>query len=125
MCDWAAIVVVVLRFVTALNLVATQVTKRPPLCPDAFEDVLSSNPPVVLLDSWATLPAFLQSVTNDQIDDMRHRLLRWENEFWRNTSQIVDEAIDKGLAHVWRHSQRAKIKKTKCLNKAKESEESP
>ena len=32
-------------------------------CPAAFEDVLRTNPPIVILDSWSDLPAYIDSVT--------------------------------------------------------------
>lgn len=49
-------------------------------CPDAFEDVLAADPPIVLLKDWDELPAFAESVTEAHIDDLRRRMVRSPSE---------------------------------------------
>ena len=67
-------------------------------CPDSFQDVMSTNPPVITLGSWASLPKFLDSVTETQLKSMRHKLLMWNHDFWTNTTRYVDDAIKEGAA---------------------------
>jgi hypothetical protein len=62
-------------------------------CPDAFEDVLATNPPIVLLSTWDELPAFVKKVKESEIEDMRQRLSTWNYDFWVNTTQTIDRAI--------------------------------
>lgn len=64
-------------------------------CPDAFEDVLATNPPIILLSTWDELPAFLEKVKESEIEDMRQRLSLWNHDFWVNTTQTIDKAIRK------------------------------
>ena len=67
-------------------------------CPDSFEDVLGSNPPIVLLDSWTDLPGFMASVTEEDIARRAKRLALWSDEFWRNTTRVIDQAINAFVA---------------------------
>lgn len=66
-------------------------------CPDAFEDVLATNPPIVLLKDWDELPSFAKKVTEAEIDAMRRKLVTWANQWWTNTSRAVDAAIETAL----------------------------
>ncbi len=45
-------------------------------CPDAFEDVLATKPPIVLLEDWSDLPAFAETVTENDVEKMRRALVR-------------------------------------------------
>eukprot|EP00750_Incisomonas_marina_P029998 INCI7251.3.p1 GENE.INCI7251.3~~INCI7251.3.p1 ORF type:complete len:598 (-),score=126.06 INCI7251.3:591-2384(-) len=66
-------------------------------CPDAFEDVLAADPPIVLLNDWDELPDFAEHVTEEQIDDLRRRMVVWAKEWWTKTAAIVDDAIERAL----------------------------
>ena len=66
-------------------------------CPDAFEDVLRTNPPIVLLDRWEDLPKFIESVTEAEMDMRRRQLKVWSTKWWRATASGVDDAIEKAL----------------------------
>lgn len=66
-------------------------------CPDSFNDILRTNPPIVLLQSWDDLPNFLDLVTEEQIGEHRENLFRWNHEFWSNTTQAIDSAIRAGI----------------------------
>ena len=72
-------------------------------CPGSFDDVWSTNPPIVQLLSWASLPAFLDSMTEDKIARMRENLVMWNHMFWRNTTRRLDEAITRGLQQFSTH----------------------
>ena len=72
--------------------------QRQQQCPDAFEDVLVTNPPIVLLNDWDELPEFASLVTEAQIEDLRRRMVIWARDWWRNTAITVDTAIRKALA---------------------------
>ena len=63
-------------------------------CPDAFADVLRSNPPIVLLDSWTDLPAFLETVNEERINELRVALDQWNQKWWDDMAQLVDDAVD-------------------------------
>lgn len=67
-------------------------------CPDAFEDVLATNPPIVLLSTWDELPAFVKKVKESEIEDMRQRLSTWNYDFWVNTTQTIDRAIRRAIS---------------------------
>lgn len=62
-------------------------------CPDAFEDVLASNPPIVLLKDWDELPSFAETVTEAEIEDLRKRMVVWARQWWTKTASTVDDAI--------------------------------
>ena len=66
-------------------------------CPDAFEDVLATNPPIVLLNDWDELPDFANRVTEAEIDDMRKKLVLWSWDWWSKQANAVDDAIDNAL----------------------------
>ena len=66
-------------------------------CPDAFEDVLAANPPIVLLDDWDELPEFAALITEEQIEDLRRRMVVWARAWWSTTAATVDEAIRRAL----------------------------
>lgn len=70
---------------------------HPHHCPDAFEDVLRANPPIVLLNSWEELPRFVETVTEAEIDARRQELQDWSKRWWTNTSHTVDMAIQSAL----------------------------
>ena len=72
--------------------------KSRPGCPDAFEDVLATNPPIVILDSWEQLPEFAASVTESQINQQRIELARWNREWWENVTQRVTTAVTSALS---------------------------
>lgn len=67
-------------------------------CSGAFEDVLASNPPIVLLNSWHELPEFMAKITEKEIEDMRQNLVIWNREWWINTTRTVDKVISNAIA---------------------------
>ena len=67
-------------------------------CPGAFDDVLKTDPPIVILSSWHQLPAFIESQTEAEISERRSRLLAWNNKFWRNVTRAVDDVVSKSAA---------------------------
>ena len=76
-------------------------------CPDSFQDVLRTNPPIVQLKSWDELPEFIESMTEHKIEVLRRRLFIWNYAFWVNTTRTLDEAIRKHSKH--RHHNRNEI----------------
>jgi hypothetical protein len=67
-------------------------------CPGAFEDVLATDPPIVLLDSWDDLPAYIHGVTEAHIDLLRRRLAEWRVQWWSNTTRTMDHALLRATA---------------------------
>lgn len=74
-------------------------------CPGSFQDIIDTNPPIVLLDDWTDLPVFFDSVTERQIHELQTRLYYWNIEFWRNTSHKLDNAIHKKMLK-WREKKK-------------------
>ena len=67
-------------------------------CPDAFQDVLRTNPPIVVLKSWHELPGFIESSTEESTRRLRKLLYIWNHEWWTNTTRMLDTAInERGL----------------------------
>ena len=55
------------------------------------------------LQSWRLLPQFVETVTHDMIMRLRTQLGVWQNHWWRNVTQTIDEAVSAALAV--RHSE--------------------
>jgi hypothetical protein len=66
-------------------------------CPDAFQEILETKPPIVLLDSWDDLPPFAETVTEKQIYEMQIKLKVWAQIFWTTTARNIDKAIHQAL----------------------------
>ena len=66
-------------------------------CPDSFEDVLRTAPPIVVLRRWTELPGFIESVTEEHLVEKRKQLFWWNQAYWRNATRALDDAIDRGV----------------------------
>ena len=66
-------------------------------CPDAFEDVLRSQPPIVILEVWSKLPRYIARVTEEEISDRRRRLVQWNFDWWANTTERTDKALREAI----------------------------
>ena len=96
--------------------VRRQLSSRPPRCPDAFEDVLRTNPPIVILDSWDGLAPFIESVSENDIAATRARLIQWHTEWWTNTTRRIDDTIDVELAALRSKHRHAPSSRDECTN---------
>ena len=66
-------------------------------CPDAFEDVLAANPPIVLLESWDDLPDYIGRIREEDIARLRREMVVWSREWWTNSTKQIDAAISHAI----------------------------
>jgi hypothetical protein len=92
-------------------------------CPDSFQDVLASQPPVVVLDSWDDLPGFVRTVTEQHAADLRARLLRWNDDWWANTTRALDAAVARAVALRQRSRQQHQQEEEEQEGEEEEEEE--
>ena len=68
-------------------------------CPDSFQDILNTQPPIVMLKSWDKLADFIELVTEAEIAEQRRRLVEWGETFWKNIAAKADAMIRSGRSN--------------------------
>jgi hypothetical protein len=79
----------------------SQVEKDSPypfLCPDGFENVLRTNPPIVILSNWTELGPYMRSVGPGTVIRMRQQLKTWAIRWYRNQTLMADRMINEAFS---------------------------